>query len=313
MRRSRPPRAEILALADRQFGYVKRVQLLQLGATPEWIRSQLLRGWLIRVYAGVYAVGHVSRHAHGRAYAALLACGEGAALSHSSAAALWGVGEWPGTPEVTAHRQVRRPGIRSHHSQQLGRKDVRTHQGIRVTSPARTVLDIQRRLTDARLIRTVNELRTLRHLSEGAFEELCTQSRRVCRLLGDGDDHAPQRPTRSALEDMFRRFTQRHELPMPEINAILPHNGREVDALYPTQRLIVEVDSWQFHSSRASFERDRAKDADALACGYRTLRVTDSRLTRDGTEEAARIRRILGPGTPGTPDAPDAPDDSETQ
>lgn len=80
---------------------------------------------------------------------------------------------------------------------------------------------------------------------------------------------------------------------MPQISVILPHNGREVDALYPDQRLIVEIDSWQFHSSRVSFERDRVKDADALAHGYRTLRVTDERLTGDGVQEASRIRRIL--------------------
>ena len=293
MRQKGPPKSEVTALADRQCGYVKRVQLLELGAGPEWIRSQILRGWLIRVHAGVYAVGHVPRGAHARAYAAVLACGNSAALSHASAAALWGVGEWPATPEVSALRQVRRPGIHSHQSQRLGRKDVRTHQGIRVTSPLRTVCDLQPRLTDAQLIRLVNALRVERHMHAGAFADLCAASRRVDQLLGGADDHGTPRPTRSALEDLFRRFTRRHGLPMPEINAILPHNGREVDALYRAEKLIIELDSWKHHSSRASFERDRAKDADALEHGYRTLRVTQDRLTRDGTQEAARIRRIL--------------------
>ena len=295
MRKKGPAKAEITALADRQFGYVKRVQLLELGASPEWIRSQLLLGWLIRVHSGVYAVGHVPRHAHDRAYAAVLACGGDAALSHESAAALWGVGRWPRDPEVTARRQIRRPRIRSHQSPRLGRTDIRTHQGIRVTSPARTVLDVQQRLTDEQLVRVVNDLRVAGHLRSGAFAELCTRSRRIERLLGGaaGEDRPAERPTRSWLEDMFRRFTVRHGLPMPAISAILSHNGREVDALYREQRLIIEVDSWKFHSSRASFERDRAKDADALAHGYRTLRVTDERLTSDGAQEAARIRRIL--------------------
>jgi very-short-patch-repair endonuclease len=81
---------------------------------------------------------------------------------------------------------------------------------------------------------------------------------------------------------------------MPGINAILDRrSGREVDALYRTERLIVEVDSWKFHRGRAAFERDRAKDARALADGYRTVRITDRRMKRGADEAAADIRRIL--------------------
>jgi len=299
MRKKCPSRTEIAALAHRQFGYVRRTQLLSLGAGPEWIRSQTTRGWLIRVHAGVYAVGHVPRHAHGRAFSAVLACGGDAALSHASAAALWGAGRWPRIPEVTSCRQIRRPAIHSHHSRAFPASDVRTHEGIRVTTPARTVIDLQPRLTDPQLVRLVNDLRVAGHLRSAAFADLCNRSPRVGRLLGgagdgDGDgDGAPPRPTRSWLEDTFRRFTERHGLPMPRINAHLAHNGREVDALYLEPKLIIEVDSWRFHSSRPSFERDRLKDADALAHGYRTLRVTEARLTKDGAQEAERIRRIL--------------------
>lgn len=293
VRQNRPSPTEITELAERQFGYVSRVQLLQLGATPEWIRSQMLRGWLIRVHAGVYAVGHRPRHAPALAFAAVLACGEDAALSHASGAALWGSGQWPRIPEVTASRHVRRPGIRSHQSK-LTPAETRTQQGVRVTSPVRTVLDLQPRLSDPQLVRLVNDLRVAGHLRSGAFADLCGRSRRVDRLFGGaGDGERPERPTRSWLEDALRGFAERRDLPMPQINALLPHNGREVDALYPEQKLIIELDSWRFHSSRTSFERDRAKDADALAHGYRTLRVTAERLTGDGAEEAARIRRIL--------------------
>lgn len=288
-----PSRTAVAALADRQLGYVRRRQLRALGAGPEWIRSQMTRGWLIRVHAGVYAVGHVPRDARACACGAVLACGDDAALSHASAAALWGVGKWPPAPEVTSPRQVRRPGIRSHQSRTLAAHDVRAHHSIRVTTPVRTVLDLQPRLADAQLVRLVNALRVAGHLRSGAFAELCDESRRVDRLLGTPGAEVPQRPTRSWLEDAFRRFTDRHDLPMPVTSAVLPHNGREVDALYPEQRLIIEVDSWQHHSSRASFERDRLKDADALARGYNTLRITHERLGRDGAEEAARIKRIL--------------------
>jgi very-short-patch-repair endonuclease len=297
MRRESPLRAQISTIADGQFGHITRGQLLALGVTPSWIRSQVRLGWLIPVHAGVYAIGHVPRHALARACAATLACGEGSALSHAAAAALWGVQPWPTLIEVVAPYERRRPGIWTHRSTTLTPHHVRIHQSIRVTSPLRTAMDLQPRLTDAQLIRLVNDLRVNRHMHAGAFAELCSESRRVDRLLGGADGGAPERPTRSALEDTFRRFTQRHDLPMPRVGAILPHNGREVDALYPAEKLIVELDSWKHHSSRASFERDRAKDADALDHGYRTLRVTDDRLTRDGTQEAARIRRILQPAS----------------
>ncbi len=270
--------------------------------TPGWIRSQLKLRTLIRVHAGVYAVGHVPRVALARSMAAVLACGDGAVLSHASAAALWGVGDWPHAPEVTVGRPRRRPGIRGHVSRTLTHHEIRSHQGIRVTSPARTVLDLQPRLTDARLVRIVNDLRVAGHLRASAFTQLCADSRRIDTLLGAGgaragdSDGGPgsQRPTRSALEDLLRPFTRRHDLPMPLLNAILPGCGREVDALYPDAKLILELDSWRHHSDRASFERDRAKDARALADGYRTLRITERRLRTGGADEAAIIRRLLG-------------------
>jgi very-short-patch-repair endonuclease len=288
MRIDEPLRRQILARAERQLGHVTRGQLGELGVTPGWVRSQLRLGWLIRVHAGVYALGHAPRHAHARACAAVLACGDGAALSHAAAAALWGVLEWPYTLEVTARYDHRRPGIHAHRSRTLTAREVCVHHGVRVTSPVRTVLDLKRRLTDAGLVRIVNELRLAGHLRATAFAELRQRSSRVQRLLGDCE----QNPTRSALEDRFCRFIVRHRLPMPEVNVRLPENGREVDALYREARLIIEIDSWRHHHDRVAFERDREKDADALGV-YDTLRVTERRLTHGGEAEAARIRHFL--------------------
>lgn len=282
-------RAQITRLADRQEGHVTRRQLLELGATRSWIRDQVLRGYLIPVHAGVYAVGHVPRGARGRAMAAVLACGDGAALSHWSAAALWDIAEWPTALEVTAPRRRSRPGLINHRSTTLTAHDLRRRHGIRVTSPLRTVLDLQPGVSDPRLVRLVNDRRTRKHLRATAFNELCTRSVRIHRLLGDSG------LTESELEDLFRRFVTRHRLPMPELTVWRQIAGRwrRLDAFYPEAGLIVELDSWQFHGDRASFERDRAKDAAALAEGLRTLRGTDRRLRRDGSAEAAIIRRVL--------------------
>lgn len=282
-------RAQIRHLADRQRGHVARWQLLELGATRSWIRDQILRGYLIPVHAGVYAVGHVPRDAQCRAVAAVLACGEGAALSHWSAAALWDIAEWPAALEVTAPRRRSRSGLITHRSKTLTSHDLRRRHGVRVTSPLRTVLDLQPGVTDDQLVRLVNDLRTRKHLRATAFNELCTRSVRIYRLLGDSG------LTESELEDLFRRFVARHGVPMPQLNRRLQIGGRwrRLDAFYPEAGLIVELDSWQFHGDRASFERDRAKDAAALAEGLRTLRATDRRLRGDGSGEAAIIRRIL--------------------
>jgi hypothetical protein len=284
--------AHLSRLTARQLGHVTRAQLLKAGWSPGAIKSHVNRGLLIRVHAGVYAVGHVPKHAHARSLAAVLACGEGAALSHAAAAALWDVMDWPQSLEVTSPRQHRRPGITTHRSRTLTAKDIRKRHGVPVTSPARTVLDLQPRLTDARLQRVVNDLRIAGHLNTTAFRRLCDAATRIATLLGD-----TERATRSGLEDQFRRFVTRHGLPMPEVNAVLD-NGREVDALYRAERLIVEVDSWRYHGDRAAFERDRAKDTRALADGYRTVRITDRRMKRGGDEEAADIRRILAQYSP---------------
>jgi very-short-patch-repair endonuclease len=69
--------------------------------------------------------------------------------------------------------------------------------------------------------------------------------------------------------------------------------GLEVDALWPDQRLIVEVDGWQFHKTRAAFERDRARDAALLVAGYRVVRVTYRQLRDQPEAVADTVRRLL--------------------
>lgn len=282
-------RARIVQLAERQLGYAKRCQLLELGANRSWIRDQVARHYLVPVHAGVYGVGHAPRHAHCRAMAAVLACGEGAALSHQAAAAMWDVADWPATLEVTAPSRRTHPGLITHRSRTLDARSIRRRHGVRVTSPARTVLDLQPRLTDDRLVRLVNDLRMAGHLRDAEFDELCERSGRVRRLLGD------DALTESELEDLFRRFVARHRLPMPQVTVrrVIGGRRRRLDAFYPDAKLIIELDSWRYHRDRASFERDRAKDAEALAEGFRTLRSTHRRLRGDAREEAATIRRIL--------------------
>jgi hypothetical protein len=282
----------LASLARRQRGYVTRPQLLDLGFGPGAIKYRVAKGTLIPVYTGVYAVGHLPSSYPDRAYAAVLACGPGAVLSHGSAASLWGVAKRWQTPfEVTVKTLRRRPAIRMHRTK-LHRLDIRVHDGIRVTSPARTVLDISPRLNDKALIRAVNDLRITRFLRPQDLQELidrCPTHHGAPRLRDRID---PRRgPTRSELEDAFQDMTARFGLPPALINVCVA--GYEVDVLFPDEKVIVELDGYGFHGTREAFERDRERDATLLALGFVTIRITWERLTTHPEREAARLLKIL--------------------
>jgi len=224
----------------------------------------------------VYALGYRHPEPVAIAMAAVLACGSGAVLSHESAAALYGWRRWPKVPEVTATRQRRHAGIRSHTTRSLPRADVTRQLGVPVTRPERTIREIESRLTRKQFRRMVKAALLERRLDEAA----------VTRLLG-----YPAEPTRSEFEDAFRRFCRRFGLPEPLTLATV--HGYEVDALFAAQRLVVELDGWEFHKGRVAFGDDRDRDADLLDFGYETVRITWDRLHETPEREAARLRRIL--------------------
>jgi hypothetical protein len=260
----------------------------------EAITYRVRVGRLIPVYAGVYAVGHVPGSPVDRAVGALLACGPGAALSHGSAASLWGIfKQWSMPFEVTARSDHRRQGIRVHRSRTLTRKDIRVHLGVRVTSPARTLLDIAPRLSDPTLTRAVNDLRLASFLRLTALAELLDRCGRHpgAPRLASFIQAPTSGPTRSKFEDAFVAFTQRYGLPTPIINARF--GGRIVDALLVAERVIVELDGYDVHSSRSSFENDRDRDADHLVAGFPTVRITWPRLRDTPEKEANRLEAIL--------------------
>jgi hypothetical protein len=121
-RQSGPPLSRLVAeLAARQWGVLSRAQLRGLGASPAAVDVWVRRNRLHVVYRGVYALGHTSLKVEGRRLAAVLACGQGAVLSHRSAAAHWGLLATDQTRiDVTAPRSRDGvPGIRLHSSRSL--------------------------------------------------------------------------------------------------------------------------------------------------------------------------------------------------
>jgi very-short-patch-repair endonuclease len=100
-------------------------------------------------------------------------------------------------------------------------------------------------------------------------------------------------PTNSPLEDDFVEFAKRYGLPAPVTNTYL--FGYEIDVLYPRERVIVELDGYQFHSDRQSFEHDRERDVVMLEAGFITVRITDERMSQQPEHEAQRLDAILAP------------------
>jgi hypothetical protein len=284
---------KISALAAKQRGHVTRQQLLNLGLGEKAIYYRIRAGRLIRVLPGVYAVGHRRSAPIDLAAAAVLACGPGGLLSDLSAAALWGyLKRWPQQPEVSASRQCRRPGMRVRRRPSLPRAEKTRHLGIPVTAPARTVLDCAPRLRGAKLTRFVNDALLSLYLHRGQLVEVIERHPRhpgAARLWPFLERNGA--PTRSELEDRFVVFCRCHGLPQPETNASL--DGREVDAFFRAEGVIVELDSYKFHSDRTTFELDRQKDAEAAAKGLTTVRLTDERMSREPDREAGRLHSIL--------------------
>jgi hypothetical protein len=280
-------------VAARQQSQITREQLLALGMNDDNIAYRVRMGRLYRVYRGVYSVGRPPITPLERAAAAVLACGQGAALSHGSAMTLWGfVPRWQTPFEVIAPMRRRPRGIIVHRSRAFSRRDVTTQLGIRVTTPARTVLDSAPRLTDMALIRAVNEGRHSSYLKLAALADLVYRwpghpgAVRISRVLDsrDGVTHAD-------WEIAFPAYCARFNLPRPVIAADVC--GYTVDALFEAEKLIVELDGWRFHCDRAAFESDRDRDADTLAAGYGTVRITWERIEERPAREAARLHRIL--------------------
>ena len=294
--RQAPDRA-VGEIAARQYGVIARHQLGELGLSEHAVESRLRSGRLLLLHRGFYAVGHSCLSARAHWMAAVLACGEGAVLSHRSAAALWGLRATDGKlVDVTAPTLGRRShlGLAVHTARSLRPQDRATVDGIPVTSLARTLLDVASLLNARQLERAFEAGERLRILDMRELHELAARSHGhhgLKAFRGLIDDHDPVPETRSDLERDFVDFCADHGLPRPVFNVAV--EGFMVDALWPSQCLVAELDSWGFHATRTAFESDRARDAALQLAGYNVVRITSWRMSRDAEGAAATIRGFL--------------------
>jgi hypothetical protein len=138
--------------------------------------------------------------------------------------------------------------------------------------------DIAPDLPEKQLIRAINDA-----IIDGCLRPRDLEGTALERYVGQ--------LSRSPLEDDFRPWLVKYDLPEPQYNVKI--DGYEADVYYPRERLIVELDGWTFHRTKKAFEDDRNRDAHMLANGIATIRITKERLERGPGREAERLRAIL--------------------
>jgi len=208
--------------------------------------------------------------------AAVLALGDGAALSHRSAAALWELlppTEGPVDISLPSRGgRKRRQGIRIHRPESLQPHETTRRSGIPVTSPARTLADLRTAVPERELRRAIRQADFL-GLATGPEIEV------------DG--------TRSELERRFLWLCARHHLPKPAVNMRM--GGLTVDFCWVERKLIVETDGYQAHRGRAAFEADRDRDLKLHAIGFEVVHLSYRQVFEQPAEVISVLRPMFAP------------------
>lgn len=299
--RSDPVDVAISRLADRQHGVMSRRQLATIGVDRNAIDRRISRRLLVPLHRGVFAFGHRQLRIEGRWLAAVLAAGPGAVLSHRDAAALHGMRAAPESRKVsvTATGDVRgTPALWVFARRALAEEERTVVQAIPVTSPARTLVDLAPMLTLGQLQSTLGETDRKGLLDVQAVERALARTRGRhgqghARLRAALDAHAKHGAvrTRSWLEERFLDLVIDAGLPRPRLNA--PAAGFEVDALWPAERLVVELDGWADHKERAAAARDRDKTNRLQVAGFVVLRFMYGDVVSDPERVVSVLRDAL--------------------
>ena len=275
------------AVVRAQHGVITRAQLLDLGISSKAIKHRIAIGRLHPVYAGVYAVGRPELTRKGEWMAAVLACGPGAVISHSSAAALLDIrADLPGPIHVSARTQRRRPGVVVH---RRAVPDAGTCDGIPVTSPAQTLVDLAATLEPDPLEAAINQADKLDLIDP---ERLRAELEHFAGVPGVGGlrrtlDRRTFTMTDSELERRFRPIARAAGLPPPLTQQRV--NGFRVDFFWPDLGLVVETDGLRYHRTPQQQARDRLRDQAHTVAGLTPLRFTRAQVRFD----RAHVERTL--------------------
>jgi len=287
----------IAALAARQHGVVTRSQLFELGMSPSALGRALAAERLCPFHPGVYLVGRL-KFARSPEMAAVLTGGSGAALSHASAIWAWNLlRRGPPRPiHVTTPGVGRRPksGVVFHRTHALADDERTVVDGIPVTTPARTIVD-----SAGVLGRRELELAVATAEREGLIggEELAALPDRYAGRAGMPLLRAvladPTGPgfTRSEAERRCLDLLRDAGLPSPRVN--VPLGPYELDIFWPQEKVAIEVDGHEHHSSRRRFEADRKKDNWLRVREIEVIRLTWRQITDKPTATVAIVAQTL--------------------
>jgi predicted transcriptional regulator of viral defense system len=292
----------LLALAEVQHGVLTLDQLRAWGLSAPGVRRRVARGRLHRIHQGVYALARPDVSVEGRWMAAVLACGEGALLSHVSAADLHRLLSSAGpTIDVTVPRRVglSRRGIRVHRSTCLIPVDRASVGVIPCTSIARTLLDLAGVVHRRALERACDQAEVLGVLDMDAVREVLARTaghpgvRRLRAVVETGQ--VGENVSRTHLEQRFLELCRGTGLSRPAVNEWIAVTGEEiqVDFVWFKQRVIVETDGFGTHGTRQAFQRDRRRDQLLSLAGWRVVRFTWDEVTKEPGYVTDVVRKLL--------------------
>lgn len=284
------------AVAGQQWGVIDGRQLRDCGVSEGRARRWRTDGTLHRLWGTVFTFGHASVPPEGLLTAALLYAGEGSALSHATAAWWWGlIDEEPPVIEVSAsHRRRSLERVKVH---QRTHFEHRRHRRFPITSVAQTLLDYSAGADLLSVRQALARADYLRLLDRRALDTLIGQGKAgSARLRGALGRHEPALArTRSRLEAEFIPLCESAGLPLPEINVRV---GRwTVDAVWRAEQVVVELDGYANHSTRAQIERDRRKELELRALGFVVIRYSRDQVVHQSGLVAADLSTTLAART----------------
>jgi very-short-patch-repair endonuclease len=284
-------------LAATQHGVIALFQLVALGYSLRSIKHRVATGRLHPIHRGVYAVGRRELTRKGEWFAAIVACGDGAALSHQSAAALWAIRAESGRRihvSVPRSADPRHPGIEVHRRSSLAAEDLTRRDQIPVTTPLRTLIDLGTRLPSYVLEAAINEADKLDLIDPVALRAALDQRRgqRGVRPLREILERGEFVLTDSELERRFLPIAKRAALGKPLTQQWV--NGFRVDFYWPELGLVVETDGLRYHRTPTEQARDRLRDQAHVAAGLAPLRFTHWQVRYDPKQVERTLRAAAG-------------------
>jgi very-short-patch-repair endonuclease len=289
---------KLARITEAHYGVFTREQAVGLGFSESACDRRVAVGAWESVHRGVYRLGGSGRTFEQSVLAACLAA-PGAHASHETAAILWNVRNTAPSLHimVPAFRRVQLAGVAVHRARCLPEEDRKVRRGIPVTSLPRTIIDIAAELPRVELVSLLDHVLAKRRiplaLLATRLQVTGTKGRKGGRLLAElieerrgrkrPADSEPQRILQAALEARALKGEYEYEILLPDGTSVF------ADVAFPEKRLIVEVDSYEHHSSLTDWARDQARNSALVAMGWRVLVVTTLELLENPQRVAARI------------------------